>query len=424
MPSSLMKGSPMSVKSDSRDAAKPSLAGFWLLTSAASFSDLGNAFLNLALPTVILARTGSPLLAALSLAADCSPYVFAPALGTLIDRYDRRRVFLVSELAQAVLVALLPSLLSAGQIAPTLVLLLFVGCGGVISGLTSDFSLLPMLVPPDRVSRAYSRYGTATATARCIGPAAAGVMMVAFGWDWALWIDAVTFLGSALVALVLPRRERPPAAGRGFLRMQVEGFQSFRRIPAIRRLTLALSLLNLGAAATPTIMVVLAEGSWHWSAGRAGLIVAAGAAGSALGSWLAGHVFATAPVRWRIGLWFAVSAGGCALLLAAWPMVVITGACVLSAGTGGMNVTTNEYRFSVIPPEVAGRVNAVMRASILGAASLSSLILGWSLSMPDQALRFAPALLGSAMAAILWLRSPDLRPRIPDPRAEVSSFHG
>jgi MFS family permease len=398
----------VNITGDNADAVKASSVRFWLLTSAASVSNLGNTFLNLAIPSVILAGTGSQLLAALSLGADYLPYIFAPALGTLVDRYDRRRVYMLSELAQGALVAFIPLLLSAGQVALTLAVLLGVGCGGVVSGLTSDFSLLPMLAPPDRVRQAYSWYGAATQTAQCLGPAVGGVMLAAFGGHWALWIDGVTFLGTALVALVLPRRQEPPAVGQGFLRMQSEGFRSFRRIPAIHRLTLALSLQNLGAAATPTIMVVLAEGTWHWSPFRAGLIAAAGAAGSALGSWLAGHVLADAPPKWRIGLWFTVCAGSCALLLAAWPAAVIAGACLLSAGAGGMNVTTNAYRFSVIPQDVAGRVNAVMRAFILGAASLSAVILGWSVSLPDQALRFTPALLGAAVAATLWLSSPDI----------------
>ncbi|WP_405427885.1 MFS transporter [Streptomyces erythrochromogenes] len=381
---------------------------FWLLTSAASVSELGNTFLHLAMPWTILASTGSPLLAALSLGVQYLPFVASPLLGTLIDGYERRMVFMVSELVQGVLVALTPFLLMAGQVELVLVVLLVAGCGTVASNLTSDFSLLPMLAPADRVTEAYSRFGAATELARCAGPAVAGVVLAGVGGYWALWIDAATFLVTAVVAAVLPRGEKP-VVERGFLRMQVEGFRSFRRIPGVPRLTLVLSVYNLGAGAVPTVILVLAARTWGWSSGWAGMVLAAGAAGSALGAWLGGRVWPDASSERRIALWFTVCALACAALLAPWKAAVVLGFCALMAGEGGMNVTTNEYRFRAIPEEVSGRVNAVMRAFILGGAALSAVLLGWSVTLPEHVLRFAPALVTSALAVLLWTGARSVR---------------
>ncbi|MCZ2526462.1 MFS transporter [Streptomyces sp. HB2AG] len=384
-----------------RPPAQKTWHKFWLLTSAASASELGNTFLHLAMPWTILASTGSPLMAALSLGVQYLPFVASPLLGALIDGYERRAVFMVSELVQGVLVALTPFLLMADQVELVLLVLLVAGCGTVTSNLTSDFSLLPMLAPEDRVTEAYSRFGAATELARCAGPAVAGVVLAAVGGYWALWIDAATFLLTALVALALPRGEKP-VVERGFLRMQAEGFRSFRRIKGVPRLTLVLSVYNLGAGAVPTVILVLAAGTWGWSSGWVGVVLATGAAGSALGSWLGGRVWADAPSERRIGLWFAVCAVACVALLAPWEAVVVLGFCALMAGEGGMNVTTSEYRFRAIPEKVSGRVNAVMRAFILGGAALSSLLLGWSVTLPENVLRFAPALVTSAVAVLLW----------------------
>ncbi len=383
-------------------ADRTALRKFWLLTAAASVSELGNTFLYLAMPWTILAATGSPVLAALSLGVQYLPFVISPVLGTVIDGYERRAVFFASELLQGVLVALIPLLLMAGQIELILFVLLVAGCGTVVSNLTSDFSLLPMLVPSNRLTEAYSKYAATTELARCAGPAVAGFVLAAFGGYWALWIDAATFLLTAVVALALPKGEKP-VVERGFWRMQVEGFRAFRRLPGIPRLTAALSMHNLGAGAVPTVMLLLVAGAWGWSSGVAGIVIAAGAAGSALGAWLAGKVWLDTTPERRIGLWFIVCAIACAGLLFPWPAVVVAAFCALMAGEGGMNVTTNEYRFRAIPDAVAGRTNAVMRAPILGAAALSSVLLGWSVSLSEHVLRFAPALLTSAMAAVLWL---------------------
>lgn len=378
------------------------LRKFWLLTGSSAASELGTTFLHLAMPLTILASTGSSVLAALSLGVQYLPFVFSPALGTLIDRFERRRVFLVSELAQAVLVALIPFLLMAGEVELVFLPLLLASCANVVSNLTSDFGLLPTLVPSERVTWAYSRYAATTEIARCVGPALAGVVLATLGPYWALWIDALTFLLTALVALVLPKRPQPPVE-RGFFRMQVEGFRSFKRIPGIPKLTLALSMHNLGAGAVPIVMVLVVQGTWGWSSKWTGLVIAAGAAGSALGAWLAERVWTRRTPEARIGLWFALCAVSCALLLFPWQAVVIAGFICLMAAEGGMNVTTNEYRFRAIPDEVSGRTNAVMRAFILGALSLSSLLLGWSVALPEHALRFAPAVLASALAAVLWI---------------------
>ncbi|MFF8838152.1 MFS transporter [Streptomyces sp. NPDC015130] len=393
-----------SVTAPPRGQSRPAQASwrkFWLLTSAASVSELGDTFLHLAMPWTILASTGSPMLAALSLGVQYLPFVASPLLGTLIDGYERRRVFILAELLQGVLIALTPLLLMADQVELVLAVLLVAGCGTVVSNLTSDFGLLPQLAPAGQVTEAYSRYGTATQLARCIGPALAGGVLAAIGGYWALWIDAATFFLTALVALALPRGEKPTVE-RGFLRMQIEGFRSFRRIRGIPRITGALTLYNLGAGAVPTVILVLAGRTWGWSSGWAGMVLAAGAAGSAFGAWLGGRLWTDATAERRIGLWFALCALSCVGLLTPWPAVVVLAFCALMAGEAGMNVTTNEYRFRMIPEEVSGRVNAVMRAFILGGAALSSLLLGWSVSLPEQVLRFAPALLTSALAVLLW----------------------
>ncbi|MFF8413029.1 MFS transporter [Streptomyces omiyaensis] len=397
-----MDGLPPS--SQSTAAAPPTattMHRFWLLTSAAAVSKLGNTFLNLAMPWTLLAHTGSPLLAALSLGVQNLPYIISPLLGGLIDRYERRRVFMVSELVQGVAVALVPLLLMGQQIAWTLLLLLVVGCASVVSNLTSDFSLVPALSPPDRLAEAYSRYASATSVARCIGPAIAGGVLATVGPSWALWFDATTFLATAAVALTLPVQPAAPASA-GFLSMLSEGFRGFRRLPGVVRLTVVLALYNLGAGSMPAIVVVLAKDAWHWSSGQAGLVLAAGAAGSALGAWLGPRVLAKGSTTRRVGCWFGVCAVACALLLPPWPALTVVGFFVLMAGEGGMNVTTNEYRFRAIPNALVGRVNSIMRAFIVGATVLSSVVLGWSVSLPEQLLRLAPAVIGAAAAFAVW----------------------
>jgi MFS family permease len=381
---------------------EPSLRAFWLLTAAASVSELGTTLLQLAVPLIILASTGSSMLAAAALAAEYLPFVLSPAFGALIDGFDRRRVFAVAELVQGVLVALIPLLLMADLVVWVLLPVLLANCAAVVSNLTSSFSLVPTLVPEDQLTKAYSRYATATELARCAGPGVAGLVLATIGANWALWIDAATFLLTVLVATMLPARPLPPVE-RGFWRMQAEGFRSLKRLPGIPRLTAALSMHNLGAGAVPIAMVLLVRGVWGWSPVSTGVVVAIGAGCSALGAWLAGRLLSEAALARRISVWFTATVVSCALLLTPWHAVVVAGYCCLMVGEGGMNVTTNEFRFRAIPQKLSGRTNAVMRAFILGAAALSALLLGWTVSLPHQVLRFGPALLAAVLGVALWI---------------------
>ena len=380
-----------------------SMRRFWYFTTAAAVSKVGNAFLNLALPWTILETTGSSVLAALSLGVQNLPYLFSPVLGGLMDRYDRRRLFVLSELVQAGSVAVIPVLLAIGAVVPAMVVLLVVGSGGAVSNLTSDFSLVPSLSPPDRVTQAYARYGTVISIARCVGPAAAGVVLASAGSSVALWIDAATFLATAGVALALPV-ERRSVARAPFLRMLVEGFRSFRRLTGIARLTAVITLYNLGAGAVTVAIVVVVKNAWGWSSNQAGLALAAGAAGSAVGGWLAGKLLLGAALERRIQTWFVFCAASAALMLVASPWTVVVGFFLLMVGEGAMNVTTNEYRFVAIPDELVGRVNSIMRAFINGATVVSSPLLGYSSTLSQRWLWLMPVALGAVTACLVWLR--------------------
>lgn len=387
-----------------------SMRRFWALTAAAAVSKLGNTFLNLAAPWAVLEHTHSAVLAALSLGVQYLPYIFSIPVGALIDRFDRRLVYSGSEILQGLAVAACPPLLASGHILLVLPLLLLVGCGSVVSSITSDFSLVPSVSPPDRLAQAYSHYTIALSLGRCLGPALAGTVTAVVGVSGALWIDAATFLATAGVALSLPRQTGRPAT-RGFGRMLAEGFATFRRLPGVPHLTAALAFYNLGAGAIPTILVVLAKNEWHWSAYAAGLVLTAGAAGNALGAWLGPRRPAGLPLERRIGRWLTLASVAGLVLLLPGAVPALAGFVFLMIAEGAINVSTNELRATLIPAELVGRVNAIMRTAIITAGALSAFVLGGTVSLNPSALHLAPIFAGAALSVAAWAA----RPPGPDP---------
>ncbi|MFI1963005.1 MFS transporter [Streptomyces pathocidini] len=400
---------------------------FWVFTSASAVSKLGNTFLNVAMPWILLQVTGSALVAAASFGVQLAPYALSPAFGVLVDRFDRRRVFIWAEVAQCLLVALLPLLVYRDSSVPVLILLFLIGCGSLTSELTSDFGLIPELAPADSLTKAYSWYTTTVSIVRFVGPAVVGVVIGTLGARAALWIDAATFLATAGAALTLPLRPAPNQGPSQFRHMLRNGFSSFWRLRRVRRLTAALAVFNLGAGAVPTVLIVLAQTHWGWGPQVAGAALGVGALGAAAGAWITPRVARGKGLEARIGIWFCVCGLGGALMLFGSAPAVIAGFTLLSMGEGGMNVTTNEYRYTTIAKDLLGRVNAIIRAVIITGAATSSLVLGATAEIDSPCLWLAPVLAGGVLAWGIWatrsLPATSVPASAPEPPARTSD-HG
>jgi len=79
-------------------------AGLFLCGQAVS--RLGSSFTAFALPLLVFSRTGSPRDLGIAMAATVAPYLlFGLVLGAWVDRHDRKRLMVASDLGRAALVA-------------------------------------------------------------------------------------------------------------------------------------------------------------------------------------------------------------------------------------------------------------------------------------------------------------------------------
>lgn len=373
---------------------------FWLLTSASALSKMGNTFLLLAIPWAILESTESPAIAILSMGAKSVPYLAGPVLGAVIDRYDKRRAFVLAELVQAAAVGLIPFLMPIG-LTYVFGAILLLGVGGVVSSVTSDYSLLPSLVDDNRVAWAYSRYFGLQQIARFLGPAVAGWIVAAFSVDVALWVDAATFAATASAALAIPPTgsSAPTESARKMMRDGVSHFTGDRRVIG---LTVALSLYNLGAGSLPAVVVAMAGEVWGWPAGTIGFFQSGGALASAVGAGLAPRLAARATPRLRVGAWLGGTLLGGLVLVIPSPVAMVVGFYLVFGAEGGLNVSTMTLRRQIIPDLLVGRVNTLIRTFVSGAVPLSSLLLAGAAGSSVYSLRVLPVVVGPMLALTAW----------------------
>jgi MFS family permease len=211
---------------------------FALITAGGLISAIGSGLSSFALSLWVLQTTGSTTQFALTFLATALPAILvAPLAGTIIDRYDRRRIMMVCDLLSATVTFGIVVLLVAGQLE---VWHIYVGVGS--TSLFDTFrtpaftASVPMLVPRSRLERANGLVQTGNAVAGIVSPVLAGVLVSAISFQGVLLIDGLTFVaGLATVALAkIPALTRAADAVReGVLREAAAGWRYVRRHPGL-----------------------------------------------------------------------------------------------------------------------------------------------------------------------------------------------
>ena len=363
------------------DEVAPSGLGtrFWQLWTSSALSNLADGVFKVALPLVAIRYTDSPtLIAGLAVALTLPWLLFALPAGALADRLDRRRAMLGANAVRAALLAALGLgvLFDAGSI---WVLYAFALCIGVSETIydTSAQSILPLVVPRDRLSRANGRLHAAELTAnQFVGPPLGGFLValgvtLAFLTPAALWVLAVAALLLVRGGYRVARTERTT------MRADVaEGLRFLWRHRLLRTLAVMVGMFNFSSNATFAIFVLYAVGpgsAMGLSDPAFGLLLTTLAIGSLLGSLIADRV-----ERWlgrARSLVFTVLGGAVMVgvpAITADPFV-IGAAFLFGGGTIAIwNVITVSLRQRIAPDRLLGRVNSGYRIVAWGTMPLGA----------------------------------------------------
>lgn len=237
----------------------------WLTQSVSIFGDYLALFgSNLWLTTRFVGEDQRAQLAgalvAVNIAFMIPNILLAPLVGAWVDRLDRRRVMLVSNLLSAALTVLyLWALISGSMTVPLLVLLsLCSACLGIFHEVSFEASF-SMVVPQSQMTRAGGMMQTSLSLARVLGPAV-GALLIAlpalFGWRWLsssagipllYLLDLASYLIAGLALLFLtipspPRKDGPPVP---LLKNVGEAFGFLKTHPVLFQFLGLFALLNL-----------------------------------------------------------------------------------------------------------------------------------------------------------------------------------
>jgi MFS family permease len=326
---------------------------------------------------LVLRLTGSAAELGLVLAVGGVPsLLFGPWGGTIADRIDLRKLLIGTQSAYGVLAGLLWALAVAGKASVAAIVAISVA-GGVVQIVDSPSrqAFVGSLVMPEDLSSAVSLNGVVMNSARVVGPALAGVLIVTIGTTPCFAVNALSYL-AVIAALVMLRPLRPPAA-RGS--RATGGVREGLRYAASRQQLwlplVMMALVGLLAFNFPVILPVLASRTFHGNGGTYGLLSTMLSIGSVAGSLGIGFIrhprrkyLMTAALAF--GAFLAATAGAPDIAVACLTLLA-TGAAAFSFVT--LCSTTLQLHSS---PAYRGRIMALWVYVYIGTSPVGSIITG------------------------------------------------
>jgi MFS family permease len=351
------------------------------LVLAYGISQLGTAMSGIAIPWLVLVKTGSPAQTGVTGFAEMAPYVVLQAIaGPVVDRFGLRRSCVAGNVAAAVFVSAIPALyaLDVLSIGPLIAL---VAAGGACRG-AADAATSPLIprtaafgaVPNERAAGMNS---VAQRTGMLAGLPAAGVLIAAAGAPAVILIDGVTFaIAAVLVASVIPlaaiadpAAQDPAATSALTLRLYWsqlrEGLRFLRTDRLLAGIALMVAVSNLLDQSLSSVFIpVWVHSRLHRAAGL-GLIGGASAiglvAGALAGTWAGQRMprRATYAIGFLLGgspVFFALAVAG------TLPPVLVVGA-LSGVAAGALNPIIGAVAYERVPARLQARVLGAFRSS-------------------------------------------------------------
>ena len=276
-------------------------------------------------------------------------------------------------------------------------------------------SFLPVLVERSQLVSANSKLEASNALAGILGPGFTGVLVQLFSGPIAVLVDTFSFFLSALSLVFIRMKETPRSVAikhRWLWNEIGEGIHFVWQQPIIRVLMLTSALFNFFDAMLLAEYVLYLTRTLGMGAVFVGVVGAMGGVGWLVGALLAG------PITKQVGLGFTLSACIFLACLAEADIALATGPfllvlCLVVAGEFLIQCVATIYvinntslRQMLLPSQMRGRVNALVRIIAGGSTALGALMSGVFAQSYSVRATLIIAAVGTLSAFFLIVASP------------------
>jgi MFS family permease len=352
-----------------------------LFFSGQSVSLIGTWITRIATSWLVYRLTNSALL--LGLVGFCGQIptlLLAPFAGVVIDRWDRHRILVWTQVLSALQSLALAVLALSGTITVEWVLFLQIVQGVINAFDTPARQAFVVQMIEDRADlpNAIALNSTMVNGSRIIGPSIGGIIIALVGEGWCFMIDAISYvavIGSLLAMRVT--RTAPRTSSESILGELRTGFRYVTGFPPVRTVLILLAIVSAMGMPYTVLMPMIASQVLHGGPHTLGFLMTATGCGAVAGAlYLASRtsVLGLGRVMVVATLAFGLGIIGFGLARSLWIALLL----LPIAGAGFMveMASTNTILQTITQEHLRGRVMAFYAMAFLGTAPIGSLLAG------------------------------------------------
>jgi MFS family permease len=263
-------------------------------------SIMGDMVLNVALPFFVYQVSGSTIATAVMVAAELLPrLLFGSIAGVFVDRWDRKKVMVITSLSQGLIILPL-FLVRSAETLWIVYMISFIQVTFAIFFGPAENALLPLLVSEDKLIQANSLNAMNNNFARLIGPPLGGAILALWGLHGVVLFDSLTFLFAGWMILSITQSGKvaplPQSDANSedtswtrFWNEWAEGIEIVRKDRVVAVLFITVVMLNFGGVMIDPLGAAYIIDVVKTNAEIFGLLVAVQALGGITGGLIAGR---------------------------------------------------------------------------------------------------------------------------------------
>ena len=354
---------------------------YTLFFSGQTVSLIGTWITRVATSWLIYRLTGSLLLlGVVGFCGQIPTLILGPFTGVIVDRADRHRILVVTQVLSMLQSFALAALVFTGTIQVWHILVLQIAQGIINSFDTPARQSFVVEMIEDRahLPNAIALNSMMVNASRIIGPSVGGLIIAAVGEGWCFFVDGVSYVAviASLLAMNVVRRTLP-ARTTSLTAEFREGFNYVSRFLPVRSALTLLALVSMLGMPYSVLMPAIATKLLHGGAHTLGFLMTASGVGALVGAlYLASRKSVLGLGRVMVA---SAALFGAGLVAFSFSRSLILSLAILTTVGAGMMITmasTNTIVQTIVREELRGRVMAFYSMAFLGTAPLGSLMAG------------------------------------------------
>ena len=352
-----------------------------LFFAGQTVSLIGTWITRVATSWLVYRLTGSVLLlGVVGFASQIPTLLLTPFSGVLVDRWNRHRIMVVTQVLSMLQSFALAGLAFAGIITVRDVILL-----QLLQGIINAFDtparqafVVEMVTDRGDLPNAIALNSSMVNASRVIGPSIGGIIIAAVGEAWCFLLDGASYI--AVIASLLAMRVTPralPTTNTPLIEELRAGFRYVKDFPPVRSALILLALVSTLGMPYSVLLPAVARGTLNGDSHTLGFLMTAAGIGALGGAFYLASRHSVNGLGGVIAIAACTFGGG--LVLFGFSRNVILSLLVAPVVGGGMMVTmasTNTILQTIVEERFRGRVMAYYAMAFLGTTPIGSLLAG------------------------------------------------